>query len=126
MPERKPLLPPGPSEPVFITFPDGTKREIRYTIGSFTRIKATLGVSLIGRNSALATLGEDSVPAIILEGLKTADPQCDLTLAQIAELPAGYLPYFLRSFMLAFAAALPDPEKNEPDQLAPPTAQSLM
>lgn len=125
MPEdRKPLVPPGPTEDVYITFPDGRKLPIRYTIGSYTRLKAKLGVSLIGRNGALSTLGEDTIPALILEGLKTAAPaglESDITEDYIRELPASYMPYLLRSFMASFQDSLPDPEKNEvPD--APATA----
>jgi len=118
-------LPPGPVEPVTVEFPGGKKRLLRYTIRSFTRLKTQLGRSLIGRDGALATMGEDVLPVLIYEGLRGADgTPSDITLEEIETLPAAYFPYLLRCFSVAWSGSMPaEPEKNAlqaPESPKPP------
>lgn len=65
-----------------ITLADGIERQLRYTLGSFKRLKDKTGKSFL-TGEAFAALDEELIPLIIFEGLTD---KTNLTPEQVADL----------------------------------------
>ncbi len=99
---------PPTVEPVEIELGDGKKRELRYTVRTLQRMKASIGRAMLGPGGGLMGLDEDVLPELIWHGLhdKAGNPP-DISVAELTDLPAAAIPYMMNAFVRAYSGSLP-------------------
>lgn len=94
---------PSPIHQYYIDLGDGTKREIKFTLGVLRRLKAKLGKSLMN-GEAFASLDEEMLPALIHEALV----EKNLTEDEISEMiQVPHLERIITEIVTAYSGNFP-------------------
>lgn len=103
-PKKLALPYPSLDEDVLIQI-NGKEYPLRFTIGTFKKLKAKLGRAMISRTGVILELDEEFLPEVLLQGLATGNggkAPDGVTTETFENMPASAIPYLIQRFTVAY------------------------